>query len=274
VTARRAMALAAATLLAGPVQAVAAARAEQQDLPPALQGVEVVEQLDAQVPAGAAFVDQDGRPLELQWLLGGGKPVVMALVYYECPMLCGLILGGLSRSMKESGLDLGKDFRAVTISFDPREKPGQALVRQKAYLQALDKTDAKGEWPFLTGAEPYIRAVADAVGFHYRYDEETKQYAHPAAIYVLKPGGKVSRYLYGVEFPARDLRLALVEAGQGKVGTSFDRFLLTCYRYDPAARKYVPYAMGLVRAGAVLVFLGLAGTLAFFWRREAKGSAR
>jgi protein SCO1/2 len=269
------MALAAsAALLAGPQRAVAGARAEQQDLPPALQGVEVVELLDAQVPAGAAFVDQDGRPLELQQLLGGGKPLVMALVYYECPMLCGLILGGLSRSMKESGLELGKDFRAVTISFDPREKPGQALVRQKVYLQALDKTDAKGEWPFLTGAEPDIRAVADAVGFHYTYDEATKQYAHAAAIYVLKPGGKVSRYLYGVEFPGHDLRLALVEAGQGKVGTSFDRFLLTCYRYDPAARRYVPYAMGLVRAGAILVFLGLAGTLAFYWRREARGSAR
>ncbi len=256
----------------GPARAAAAA--DQDDLPPALQGVNVEERLDAQLPLSAAFVDAQGRPTRLGDVVRGDKPVVMSLVYYECPMLCGLVLGGLERGLAQTGLELGRDYRAVTISFDPREKPAQALVRQKVYLQALDRPQARSDWPFLVGAEPDIRSVADAVGFHYVYDEATRQYAHAAAIFVLTPDGKVSRYLYGVEYSGRDLRLALVEAGQGKVGTSFDKFLLTCYRYDPASRKYVPYVIGLVRAGAMLVLFGLAGTLAFFWRRELKGGRR
>jgi protein SCO1 len=269
--ARAASALLAAVLLSGGVPAREAARAEPSDLPPALQGVEVVEQLGAQVPLSAGFVDQDGRPVHLARYFGKDRPVVMALVYYECPMLCGLVLGGLARGMKETGLELGKDFGVLAVSFDPREKPAQATVRQKAYLQALDRPEARDDWAFLVGSEPDIRAVTGSVGFRYAYDPETKQYAHAAAIFVLTPEGKVSRYLYGVEFPGRDLRLALVEASQGRVGTSFDRFLLTCYRYDPAARRYVPIALGFVRAGAVAVLLGLAGGLAFLWRREAKG---
>lgn len=266
--------LAVAALLVAERPAAAPARGEAGSQPPALEGVEVVEQLDGQVPLSAAFLDSQGRPARLDQVFRGDKPAVMALVYYECPMLCGLVLGGLSRAMKETGLELGRDFRAVTLSFDPREKPAQAAVRQKVYLQGLDRPEALSDWPFLTGADPEIRKVADAVGFHYAYDPVSKQYAHAAAIFVLTPTGRVSRYLYGVEFPGRDLRLALVEAGQGRVGTSFDRFLLTCYRYDPAARRYVPYALGFVRAGALLVLFGLACTLAVLWRREARGKER
>jgi protein SCO1/2 len=195
----------------------------------------------------------------------------MALVYYECPMLCGLVLGGLARAMKQTGLELGRDFDALSVSFDPREKPAQATVRQKAYLQALDRPEARGDWAFLVGAEPDIRAVTDSVGFHYAYDPQTKQYAHAAAIFVLTPEGKVSRYLYGVEFPGRDLRLALVEASQGRVGTSFDRFLLTCYRYDPASRKYQPFALGMLRLGGAAALVGLAGLIAgLVWRERRK----
>lgn len=268
---RRATAIAIALLLGFP----AASRAEDDPEGPApLQGVEIEEKLNAQVPVGAAFLDQDGKPVRIADFLGKGKPVVVALVYYECPMLCGLILGGMARGMKETGLEVGKDYRALSVSFDPRERPGQALVRQKFYLQSLEKTDDRGAWPFLVGLEKDIRQVTEAVGFHYTYDEATKQYAHGAALVVLTPDGKVSRYLYGVEFPGRDLRLSIVEAAQGRVGTSFDRFLLTCYRYDPVARRYVPYAMGFVRAGAVAVLLALAGALLFYWRREAKGAKR
>jgi len=270
---KRALAALAALALVGEA-GPGPARAEESDQPPALQGVDIEEKLGTQIPPQAVFLDQDGRPVRIGDVLGKGQPVVLALVYYECPMLCGLILGGMARGMKETGLELGRDYRALSVSFDPREKPGQALVRQKFYLQSLDKTGDKGAWPFLVGLEKDIRAVTEAAGFHYRFDEATKQYAHGAAILVLTPEGKVSRYLYGVEFPGRDLRLALVEAAQGKVGTSFDRFLLTCYRYDPVARKYVPYAMGFVRAGAILVLFGLAGTLLFYWRREVKGAKR
>jgi protein SCO1/2 len=261
-------ALAVALLLASP------ARAAESDVPPPLQGVDVEERLGGLVPRDASFLDQDGKPVRIGDLLGTGKPVILSLVYYECPLLCGMILSGQARAMKETGLELGKDYRAVTVSFDPREKAAQALVRQKHYLQSFDQTGHKDVWPFLVGTEKESRRLADAVGFHYAFDEESKQYAHPAAIMVLTPEGKVSRYLYGVEFPGRDLRLALVEAADGRVGTSFDRFLLTCYRYDPVARKYVPYAMGVVRAGALLVLFGLAGTLFVFWRREVKGAKR
>lgn len=257
-----------AGLLAAP------ARAGEEDQPEPLRGVGVEEKLDSRVPGDGVFLDQDGKPLRLSSLLGRGKPVLVALVYYDCPMLCGLVLGGMARGMKESGLELGKDFLAVSLSFDPREKPAQALVRQKGLLQSLDRAEAKGDWPFLVGLEKDIRPVAAAVGFNYRYDEATKQYAHPAVLMVLTPDGRVSRYLYGIEFPGREVRLALVEAAGGKVGTSFDRFLLTCYRYDPVARRYVPYALGMVRAGALLVLFGLAGALIFYWRREVKGAKR
>ncbi len=251
-----------ATAPAGPAPGLA---------PAVLNDVEIVEQLGAQLPLGATFRDQEGRPLALREVFSGGRPVVMALVYYDCPMLCGLVMSGLARGMRESGLELGRDFRAISVSFDPREKPALALARQAAYLQSMDRPERTADWRFLTGEESQIRQVTEAVGFKYAYDPATRQYAHPAAIMVLTPGGKVSRYLYGVEYPGRDLRLALVEAGQGRVGTSFDRILLTCYRYDPATRRYVPWALGFVRVGAVLAALALAGGLAILWRRETKG---
>ena len=267
--------IAAALALALGTAAPAPPVSEQGEVPPALRNVEIVEQLGGQVPLEATFREQDGRTVALGELLAGGEPVVMALVYYECPMLCGLVLGGLARGMRQTGLELGKDFRALSVSFDPREKPGLALVRQTAWLQSMGRPEATAGWRFLTGEEPQIRKVTEAVGFKYAYDQATRQYAHAAAIVVLAPGGKISRYLYGVEYPAKELRLSLVEAADGKVGTSFDRFLLTCYRYDPATRRYVPYAMGFVRAGAVLVAVVLAGALAVFWRREArKGGLR
>ncbi len=259
-----AAALALALGAAGPV-------APPIGLPPAaLQAVEIQEQLGATVPLDASFRDQDGKPLSLGEVFRGDRPVVMALVYYDCPMLCGLVMSGMARAMRESGLELGKDFRAISVSFDPREKPALALVRQATYLQSMGRPERTADWRFLTGEEPQIGKVTGAVGFKYAYDPATRQFAHPAAIVVLTPDGKVSRYLYGVEYPGRDLRLALVEAGEGRVGTSVDRILLTCYRYDPSTRRYVPWALGFVRIGAALVALLLAGGLVLLWRRDAK----
>ena len=260
-------------MLAGPARA--ADPADDADdasstTPDILRGVDIDEKLGAAVPVDARFVDADGRPVRLGDWLGRGKPVVLVLAYYNCPMLCGLVLGGAARSMRQSGLELGKDFLAVTVSFDPRETPSLALDRQAGYLQAVGKPDAKRSWAFLTGQEPDIQALTRSVGFHYRYDPKTKQFAHAAAILVLTPEGRVSRYLYGIEFPPKDLRLALVEAGGGRVGTTFDRVLLTCYRYDAAGRQYKPYVFGFIRAGGLLVFFALAGALAMFWRREVK----
>ena len=240
-------------------------------LPPALQDVEIVEKLGATLPAGARFTAEDGAPVALGDLVRGhDRPTVISLVYYSCPMLCGLVLTGLARGMKETGLVLGKDYDAVTVSFDPRDTTRAAGERQRVMLQSVGRPDAAASWRFLTGSEPEIRAVTDAVGFKYAYDEQTKQYAHAAAIVVATPDGRVSRYLYGVEFPAKDLRLALVEASQGRVGTSFDRLLLTCYRYDPASRRYEPYALGFVRVAMLGVLGGLGLMLGVFWRRELK----
>jgi protein SCO1/2 len=249
----------------------------QAEVPAALEGVDIVERLSEQVPLDVGFTDSTGRAVKLADLTGKGRPVILTLVYYECPMLCGLVLGAQATAMQKTGLELGKDFDAVTISFDPSENSRLAAERQRQYLRKAGWNERGASWSFMTGNEPEIRRVADAVGFRYSYDEKTKQFAHAAAIMVLTPEGKVSRYMYGVDFPPRDLRLAIVEAAQGRVGTSFDRLLLTCYRYDNDSRGYRPYVMGFIRLGGATVLGGLAIMLGVLWRRELKqrkGSAR
>jgi protein SCO1/2 len=279
---RRSLALAA---LAAAALGPAAARAQYgmraeaaprpKDVPaPVLEEVGIEEKLGAQLPLDTAFVDGKGRPFRLGSAFDGTKPVVLSLVYYDCPMLCGLILSGAAQAMRENGLVLGKDYQAVTISFDPEERPAQGEERRRGYLQSMGRTDAGPEWPFLVGTAAASRAVADAVGFKYAKDVATGEWAHVAAIFVLTPDGRVSRYLYGIEYPPKDLRLALVEAAGGKVGTSFDRLLLTCYRYDPATHKYEPYAMGFLRAGGALVLVALTVLIAGLVVRERRIRAR
>ncbi|HET6437420.1 MAG TPA: SCO family protein [Anaeromyxobacter sp.] len=237
--------------------------------PLALEEVRIEEKLGAALPLDTPFTDWRGRPFTLRQALDGRKPVVLALVYYDCPMLCGLLLTGLAKSMSQNGLELGKDYQAMAVSFDPEERPGLAAERRRGYLQAMGRSDGGEEWPFLVGPGTSSRALADALGFYFQKDPVTGEWAHMAAVFVLTPDGKVSRYLYGIEFPPKDLRLSLVEAADGRVGTSFDRLLLTCYRYDPAARKYQPYAFGLVRAGGLLT-LAVLGTVIgrLFWRER------
>jgi protein SCO1/2 len=189
-------------------------------------------------------------------------------------MLCGLILGGLAKGMRETGFELGKEYEALTVSFDPRESTRLAAERQRTYLSKANAVGKEAHWPFTTSEEPEVRALADAVGFRYAYDPETKQYAHAAAIVLLTPDGRVSRYLYGIDYPARDLRLGLVEAAEGRVGTSFDRLMLTCFRYDPASRRYAPYVHGFIKVGGLAVLGALALTLGVFWRREWKSARK
>lgn len=243
-------------------------------LPVALEEVRVDEQLGAQVPLDAVLRDHEGRPVRLGSLFGDGKPVVLALVYYDCPMLCGLIQSGMARAMRENGLTPGQDFRAVSISFAPEETPAQARERRRGYLQSMGLSEASDAWSFWVDEGGAARRIADAVGFHYKKDEVSGEWAHLAAIFVLSPDGRVSRYLYGIDFPPKDFRLSLVEAAGGRVGTSFDKLVLTCYRYDPASRKYQPFAMGFLRAGGALVALALAGLIAgLVWRERKKARA-
>jgi protein SCO1 len=242
--------------------------------PVALEDVRIDETLGNPLPLDVTLTDWAGRPYRFGNVFDGKKPVVIALVYYDCPMLCGLILSGMAKAMRQNGLELGTDYQAITISFDPEERFALAAERRRGYLQSMGRSDAGADWPFLVGTADASKRIADAVGFHYRKDEVSGEWAHLAAIFVATPDGKVSRYLYGIEYPPKDFRLSVVEAAGGKIGTSFDRFLLTCYRYDPASRKYEPYAMGMIRVGSLLVLLALSGLIGTLFWRERKGKAR
>lgn len=263
-----------ALILGAAVGVRAQAPGGSSEAPPVSSNIDVIERLNERLPEDPRFFDAFLNQLAVKDLYGHGKPVLLSLVYFECPMLCSLVMQGLVKGLNESGLELGKDYQAVTISFNPRDTPRDTAVYQQGYLQKLNsaKSAHAQDWLFLTGNEGAIHQVADAVGFKYRWDEQTKQFDHPAVAVVLTPDGRISRYLYGVTFPPRDLRLALVEASGGKVGTSFDRVLLECFRYDPATRRYGLYVWGFVRGGALLAFLGLAGLLAVLWRREYRKS--
>jgi len=234
----------------------------------ALQDIDVIERLGERVPAGLSFRDPAGHAVALDDILHQGRPVLVTLGYYRCPMLCGLVLDGLAKALKSGGLTLGKDFTAVSISIDPNEDAQLAAGQQKRILAAMGAGARGDDWPFLLGDPEASRMLAQAVGFRYKYDEQSRQFAHSAVAFVLTPEGTVSRYLYGVEFLPRDVKLALVEASGGRVGTSFDKVLLSCYRYDPVNRRYAPFVFAFVRIGASLVFLALVGLLVTLWRKE------
>lgn len=241
-----------------------------QQGPVTANDIDIIENLGQKVPRDLAFVDGHGKKVALGDLLGRGKPVLVTMGYYHCPMLCNLVHEGLAKAINGAKLELGKDFLGVSVSVDPKEDPKSAFTNQRRLLRAI-AAEERGEWPFLldtTADTGQANALAQAVGFRYKYDEQSKQFAHAAVAFVLSPEGTISRYLYGVDFPARDLRFALVEAGGGRVGTTIDRVLLSCFRYDPMTQRYTPYAMAFVRIGAGLSFLALVGLLALLWRRE------
>lgn len=236
-------------------------------LPPGLQGVGIDQKLDAQLPLDLVFRDEAGRSVPLSTFFGE-KPVVLALVYYQCPMLCTQILNGMEMGLKAVPFNPGRDFQVVAVSFDPNDTPELAAQKKANYVRRFGRPDTANGWHFLTGDETSIKALTEAVGFHYRYDPSTKQFAHASAIYVVTPQGKMSRYFYGVEYSPRDLRLGLVEASQSKIGSPVDQVLLFCYHYDPATGKYGAVAMNMVRlGGATFVLIGSA-FLFIMWRRD------
>lgn len=232
--------------------------------------VDVIEQLGDRVPEDGRLIDSEGQPFRLADELHHGKPVILALVYYRCPQLCNLTLSALTRSLRESGMKAGRDYRAVIVSIDPTETARDAAESKRGHMQALGVSPTTNDWRFATAAEPEIQVLAKATGFKYRYDAPSKQFEHVSVAFVLSEDGRLSRYLYGIETPARDMKLALVEAGKGKVGTAFDRVILTCFKYDPAKRSYAPYALAFVRIGAVLVFAALVVLLTVLWRQDLK----
>jgi protein SCO1/2 len=258
----------------------AAARAEKTPLAfpagseqplSALQDIDVIEHLGDRVPSKLGFTDLAGQPTSLDALTNAGKPVLVTLGYHRCPMLCSLVLDGLVKGIKEAGLVLGKDLLAVDVSIDPAEDPALAKGTQDRIVKAIGGGATAKDFPFWLSTKDggaAARSLADAIGFRYKYDEQSKQFAHDAVAFLVAPGGIVARYLYGVEHSPRDFRLAVVEAGDGRVGTSLDKVLLSCYKYDPVTRRYAPFVFGFMRIGAGLVFVALATLMTVLWRKE------
>jgi protein SCO1/2 len=259
-------AFAAALLL---VAAAAPARALEK-LPP---GVDVIEKLGERVPRDLVFTDETGKKVKLgDYLTSDGRPVLLTLVYYKCPMLCSLTLNGLTGALRQQTWRPGKEFRVLTVSFDPEEKPELAAQKQRGYLGSLGLTPEEhgGAWPFLTGDKANIDALADAVGFRFRWDPVNKAWDHTAALIALAPDGKITRYLYGVQYPPRDVKLALFESANGKVGTALERALLRCYAYDASTKSYRLFAVRVVRTGSLLVLGLLVIFLTILWRRDLR----
>lgn len=245
-------------------------------LPTALRDVKIEQKLDQQLPLDLVFRDESGEQVQLG-LYFGRKPVVLALVYYECPMLCTQVLNGMVTSFRVLPFQVGKEFDVVTVSFDPRETNALAAAKKNVYVNYLPeamRSNARSGWHFLTGDAENIAKLTEAVGFHYRYDEATKQFAHASAIMVTTPHGKLSRYFYGVEYAPRDLRLGLIESSANKIGTRVDQLLLYCYHYDPATGKYGAPIMRVMRIAGVITLIGILAMLFFLKpRNQAIGGA-
>jgi protein SCO1/2 len=241
--------------------------------PDALKNIGIDQRLNNQLPLGATFKDEAGNAVKLGDYFGRGRPVIISLVYYKCPMLCNQVLNGLVGSIRgQSAYLVGRDFDVVTISFDPRETPQDAAEKKKVTLNDLRRPDdpvAAAGWHFLTGEKSQIDAVADAVGFHYAFDTNTNQFAHASGVMVATPEGKLSRYFYGIEYAPRDLKLALVESSAGKIGSLADKITLYCYHYDPTTGKYGFAIMSAMRVGGIITVLGLIALIMILRRARA-----
>jgi len=243
--------------------------------PAILREVGFDQKLGAQIPLDLAFKDETGKDVRLGDYFGR-KPVVLSLVYYECPMLCTLSLNGLAGALEVLSFVPGQEFEVVTVSFDPREGPALAAAKKRAYMIKYKRPAADKGWHFLTGSKESVDALTGAVGFRYAWDADTKQFAHPAGILVATPEGKIANYLFGVEYSPKDLRLALVDSAHGKIGNAIDQVLLYCYSYDPSRGRYSASILNLLRLAAVATVLGLGGlilTMTMRRRERAPGPA-
>ena len=241
--------------------------------PPGLENVGIDQLLGQQVPLDLKFRNEAGQSVQLRDYFKSGRPVIVNLVYYQCPMLCGEVLQGLSAAVKVLKFTPGKEYEVVTVSIDPREGPELAAQKKQSVMERLGRPDSAKGWHFLVGDQPNIDALAKAIGWHYQYDAKIDQFAHAAGIVLVTPEGKIAQYYYGVEYSARDLRLGIVEASQNKVGSLADQVLLYCYHYDPRTGKYGAVVTNMVRLGGALTVFILGGFLIVLYRSEprAKG---
>jgi protein SCO1/2 len=234
-----------------------------------LKQVNIEQRLGNQIPLDLKFRDESGREVRLGEYFAKGRPVALTLVYYECPMLCSQVLNGAVGAFQALSFSAGKEFEVVTVSFDPREGPELAAKKKETYLRRYKREGAEQGWHFLTGDKASIDALAEAVGFHYVWDEQSQQFAHASAVMVATPSGKLSHYFYGIDYAPRDLKLAFVEASEGKVGSPVDSLLLFCYHYDPASGRFAP-VMGVLRAAGVLTVLGVVALILYLVRKSKR----
>ncbi len=241
--------------------------------PPGLEHVGIDQLLGEQVPLDLQFRDETGKTVKLADYFKSGKPVIVNLVYYQCPMLCGEVLQGMSAAVKVLKFTPGKEYEVVTVSIDPREGPDLAVAKKQSVMERLGRPGAEKGWHFLVGDQPNIDALAKSIGWHYQYDPKINQFAHAAGIVLVTPEGKIAQYYYGVEYSARDLRLGIIEASQNKVGSLADQVLLYCYHYDPRTGKYGAVVTNIVRLGGLVTVFLLGGFLIVMYRHEprAKG---
>jgi protein SCO1/2 len=236
--------------------------------PADIKDVTVIEQLESQIPLDLQFKNERGNTVELKDFFNHDKPVIMTFNFFQCPMLCHLILDGLVSSLQNMSLEPGTDFDILSVSFDPLDTPTIAQAWKQKYVKQYGKPSSASGWHFLTGKKKDITALTDSVGYYYQYVKERQEYAHIAAMLVLMPDGKVSRYIYGIEYNPQTLRLSLVEASEGKIGNTLDKIILTCYYYDHTKGKYAPLAVNVMRIGGGLTVLVLGIFLLTLWIRE------
>ena len=241
-------------------------------LPDALKTIGIEQRLGESLPLEAEFKDENGQPVKLGQYFNKGRPVILALVYYECPMLCNQVLNGLSGSLKGINFDAGKDFDVVAVSFDAREneKPDLAKNKKVSYMERYGRPGTENGWHFLTGDQASIDAITAAAGFKYKWDEKSNQFAHASGVMVVTPQGKLSRYFYGIDYSPKDIKLGIMDSAENRVGNVSDQLLLYCYHYDPATGKYGFAILAVIRAFAVVTLLGMATMGFVFWKRNKR----
>lgn len=245
---------------------------EANGIPEPLKKVGIEQKLGEQLPLDAEFRDENGKTVRLGEYFNSGRPVIVAFVYFECPMLCNQVLNGLTGSLKGISFDAGKDFDVVAISFDAREYDATEIARNKkvGYMERYGRPGTEKGWHFLTGRQESIDKVTSAAGFSYEWDEKTNQFAHAAAVIVTTPDGKLSRYHYGIDYAPRDLKFSLMESGNSRIGNTAEQLLLYCFHYDPASGKYGLAILNVIRLGGIATLVGMGLMAVFFWRRNKK----
>lgn len=243
-------------------------------LPDVLQKIGIEQKLGSQLPLDTEFKDENGQTVKLGDFFNKGKPVILAFVYYECPMLCNEVLNGLTGSLKGVAFDAGKQFEVVAISFDAREndKPDLAKNKKENYMTRYGRPGTENGWHFLTGTQASIDAATQAAGFGFKWDEKTGQFAHAGGVMIATPDGRMSRYFYGIDYAPRDVKLGLMESAEEKIGNPAEKLLLYCYHYDPATGKYGLAVLSIIRLGGVLTLLGMGAMGLVFWRRNKRKS--